>query len=104
MVTPGAPCESGSGTAVETRIDKIERRVDSGEIDVVFILCNEGQSPATAQINGEEFPRREGETLQELAERALQQYRMQHKPAHTFSVLIMDCRPLALASSERSNR
>ena len=104
MVTPGAPCESGSGTAAETRIDKVERRLDSGEIDVVFIISNEGQPPATARINGEEFPRREEETLQELAERALQQYRMQHKPAHTFSVLIMDCRPLALASSERSIR
>ena len=93
MATPGASCESEGGTAAETRIDKIERRLDSGEIDVVFIISNEGQPPATARINGEEFPRREEETLQELAERALQQYRMQHKPAHTFSVLIMDCRP-----------
>ena len=104
MATSGAPREAGGGTAVETRIDKIERRLESGEIDVVFILSNQGQSPATARINGEEFPRREEETLQELAERAWQQYRMQHKPAHSLSVLIMDCRPLALASSERSNR
>jgi folate-dependent phosphoribosylglycinamide formyltransferase PurN len=90
---PGAPCASGSGSSIETRIDKIERRLPGGEIDVVFILSNEGQSPATARINGEEFPRRKEETLQELAERALQQYRMQHKPANTISVLIMDCRP-----------
>jgi predicted RNA-binding protein Jag len=93
MATPGAPCEAGNGGAVETRIDKIERRLESGEIDVVFMLSNEGQAPASARINGEEFSRREEETLQELAERALQQYRMQHKPEHTLSVLIMDCRP-----------
>jgi hypothetical protein len=93
MATFGAPCEAGSGTAAETRVDKVERRLPGGEIDVVFILSNEGQSSATARINGEEFPRREDETLQELAERALQQYRMQHKPANTISVLIMDCRP-----------
>ncbi len=92
MANHGAACEAGSGTAVGTRIDKIERRLASGEIDVVFILSNEGQSPASARINGEEFPRREEETLQELAERALQQYRLQHKPAQTLSVLIMDCR------------
>ena len=93
MATLGAPREAGSGSAVETRIDKIERRLASGEIDVVFILSNEGQAPATARINGEEFPRREEETLQELAERALRQYRMQHQPAQAMSVLIMDCRP-----------
>ena len=93
MVTPGEPREAGSGSGVETRIDKIERRLASGEIDVVFILSNEGQAPTSARINGEEFSRRQEETLQELAERALQQYRMQHKPDHTLSVLIMDCRP-----------
>jgi hypothetical protein len=91
--TPGVPCASGSGTGIETRIDKIERRLPGGEIDVVFILSNKGQSPATARINGEEFARRKEETLQELAERALQQYRIQHKPANTISVLVMDCRP-----------
>jgi hypothetical protein len=93
MAIPGAPCEAGGGSAVETRVDKIERRLASGEIDVVFIISNEGQAPASARINGEEFSKREEETLQELAERALQQYRMEHKPAQTISVLIMDCRP-----------
>lgn len=78
---------------IETRIDRIERSLASGEIDVVFVITTEGQAPRAARINGEEFSRREGETLEDLADRALQQYRMRHKPASDFSVLIMDCRP-----------
>lgn len=78
---------------VETRVDKIERRLASGEIDLVFVITNEGCPPQTARINGEQFSRQEDETLQDLADRALQQYRMQHKPANHVSVLIMDCRP-----------
>ena len=78
---------------IETRIDKIERRLDSGEIDLVFVITNEGRSPQAARIDGERFSRQEDETLQDLADRALQQYRMQHKPANEVSVLIMDCRP-----------
>lgn len=78
---------------IETRIDKIERQLASGEIDMVFVITNEGDSPRTARIDGETFSRREDETLQALADRALQQYRMQHKPANNISVLIMDCRP-----------
>lgn len=78
---------------IETRVDKIERRLASGEIDLVFVITNEGCSPESACINGERFPRQEEETLQDLADRALQQYRKQHKPAHPVSVLIMDCRP-----------
>ncbi len=89
----GAPQDSGAGSTVETHIAKIERRLAGGEIDVVFIISNDGQLPANARIHGEEFSRREGETQQELAERAWRQYRMQHKPEHAVSVLIVDCRP-----------
>lgn len=78
---------------IETRIDRIERSLASGEIDVVFVITKEGHRPRTARINGEEFSIEEGESPQELADRALQQYRMRHKPASDFSVLIMDCRP-----------
>lgn len=78
---------------IETRIDKIERHLARGEIDLVFVITNEGDSPQTARINGEKFSRQEDETLQDLADRALQQYRMQHKPDNNVSVLIMDCRP-----------
>jgi len=78
---------------IETRIDKIERHLASGEIDLVFVITSEGDSPQAAYINGEQFSRREDETLQDLADRALQQYRRQHKPANHVSVLIMDCRP-----------
>jgi hypothetical protein len=78
---------------IETRVDKIERRLASGEIDLVFVITNEGCPTRSARINGEQFPRQEDETLQDLADRALQQYRMQHKPARNVSVLIMDCRP-----------
>ena len=78
---------------IETRIDKIERHLAGGEIDLVFVITNEGYSPRTARINGEQFSTQEDETLQDLADRALQQYRMQHKPANHVSVLIMDCRP-----------
>ncbi|MDP2240650.1 MAG: hypothetical protein Q8K18_10890 [Burkholderiales bacterium] len=77
---------------IETHIDKIERHLDSGEIDLIFVITNEGYSPQTARIHGEKFSRQEDETLQDLADRALQQYRMQHKPAKKVSVLIMDCR------------
>jgi hypothetical protein len=78
---------------IEPRIDKLERRLASGEIDVVFIISNEGQAPTTARLNGEEYSRRDGETLHELAERAWRQYRTQHQPVHKFSVLVLDCRP-----------
>jgi len=78
---------------IETRIDKIERHLASGEIDLVFVITNEGYSAQTARIHGEKFSRQEDETLQDLADRALEQYRMQHKPASNVSVLIMDCRP-----------
>jgi hypothetical protein len=77
---------------IETRIDKIERHLASGEIDLVFVITNEGDSPPTAQVNGEQFSRQEDETLQDLADRALQQWRMPHKPANNVSVLIIDCR------------
>ena len=78
---------------IETRIDKIERQLASGEIDLVFVITNEGCPPQAARINGEKFSRQEDETLQDLADRALQQYRMRHEPADNVSVLIMDCRP-----------
>ncbi len=79
---------------IETRIDKIERHVARGEIDLVLVITNEGCPPQTARINGEQFSRQEDETPQDLAERALQQYRMQHRPGNNVSVLIMDCRPV----------
>ncbi len=77
---------------IKTRIERIDRSLASGEIDVVFVITNDGEAPRTARINGEEFPRQEGESLQDLTERALQQYRLLHKPTSDFSVLIMDCR------------
>ena len=78
---------------IETRVDKIERRLASGEIDLVFVITNEGCPPRTARINGEQFSRQDDETLQDLADRALQKYRIRHKAANPVSVLIMDCRP-----------
>lgn len=77
---------------IETRIDRIERRLAGGETDVVYVITREGYSPRIARINGEEFPRQEGETLQDLADRALEQYRTRYKPVDKVSVLIMDCR------------
>lgn len=78
---------------IETRIDKIERRLASGSIDLIFAITNEDCSPRDARINGGTFSRQEDETLQDLADRVLQQYRMPHKPANNVSILIMDCRP-----------
>jgi len=77
---------------IETRVDRIERRLAGGETDVVYVITREGYSPRIARINGEEFPRQEGETLQDLADRALEQYRTRYKPVEKVSVLIMDCR------------
>ncbi|TSA42106.1 MAG: hypothetical protein D4R58_00640 [Betaproteobacteria bacterium] len=77
---------------IETRVDKIERHLANGEIDLVFVITNEGCPPQSVRINGERFSRQEDETLQDLADRALQQYRMQHKPTNNVSVLIVDCR------------
>ena len=77
---------------IETRIDRIERRCANGEIDVVYVITREGYSPRLAWINGAEFPRQDGETLDDLADRALQQYRVRYKPKDNVSVLIMDCR------------
>ena len=77
---------------IETRVDRIERRLAGGETDVVYVITREDYSPRIARINGEEFPRQEGETLQDLADRALQPYRTRYKPVDKVSVLIMDCR------------
>ena len=77
---------------IETRIDRIERRRANGEIDVVYVITREGYSPRLAWINGEEFPRQDGETLHDLTDRALQQYRVRYKPKDNVSVLVMDCR------------
>jgi hypothetical protein len=77
---------------LETRIDRIERRLAGGEIDVVYVITREGYSPRLAWINGEEFPRQDGESLPDLTDRALQQYRVRCKPKDNVSVLIMDCR------------
>ncbi len=76
----------------ETRIDRIERRTAAGELDVVYVITREGHAPRNAWIDGETFPRNEGESLQELADRAWQQYRLRRKPKENVSVLIMDCR------------
>lgn len=75
-----------------TRIDKIVRRLPAGEIDVVFVISNEGATPAAAQIRGETYAREESESLPDFADRALIQYRSQHKPIDNVSVLVMDCR------------
>jgi hypothetical protein len=77
---------------IETRIDRIERRLADGAIDVVYVITREGYSPQLAWINGEEYPRQEGETLHDLTDRALLQYRVRCKPKDNVSVLIMDCR------------
>ena len=77
---------------IETRIDRIERRLAGGEIDVIYVVTREGYSPRLAWINGEEFPRQAGETFRALTDRALQQYRMRYAPKDDVSVLIMDCR------------
>ena len=78
---------------IENRIDKIERRLASGEVDLIFVITTEGCTPQTARIDGEKFWRQEGETPHDLADRAVRQYRMQHKPVDNVSVLVMDCRP-----------
>lgn len=77
---------------IETRVDRIERRTTGGEIDVVYVITREGYPPRNAWINGETFPRNEGESLEDLADRAWQQYRLRCKPKDNVSVLIMDCR------------
>ena len=77
---------------IETRIDRIKRYHAGGEIDVVYVITREGYSPRLACINGEEFSRQDGETLHDLTDRALQQYRVRYKPKDNVSVLIMDCR------------
>lgn len=77
---------------IETRVDRIKRHLASGEIDLVYVITDEGCSPESARIDGEQFSRHDDETLQDLADRALQDYRRQHKPANHVSVLIMDCR------------
>jgi hypothetical protein len=77
---------------IDSRIDRIERRLDGGRIDVVYVITREGHSPCIARINGEEFPKQECETLQDLIDRTLQQYRTRHEPVEQVSVLIMDCR------------
>ena len=76
----------------ENRVDRIERRLATGEIDVVFIISDEACAPTVARINGEEFIRQGNETLHDLADRALRLYRTQHKPTDDISVVIMDCR------------
>jgi len=77
---------------IETRIDRIERRLASGEIDVVYVITREGYLPRIARINGEEFPRQEGEFLPALTDRVLVEYRTRYRPVEKVSVLIMDCR------------
>jgi hypothetical protein len=76
----------------ENRVDRMERRLATGEVDVVFIISDDGRTPEIARINGEEFARHESETLQSLADRALRAYRSSHAPTEDVSVLIMDCR------------
>jgi hypothetical protein len=82
----------GTSMIIETRIDRIERRRDSGKIDVVYVITREGHSPRLAWINGEEFPRQDGETIHDLTDRALRQYRVRYQAKDNVSVLIMDCR------------
>ena len=63
--------DGGASMVIETRIDRIERRRASGEIDVVYVITREGYSPRLARLNGEEFPRQDGETLHDLADRCI---------------------------------
>jgi len=54
--------DRGTSTVIETRIDRIERRRASGEVDAVYVITREGYSPQLAWINEEEFHRQDGET------------------------------------------
>ena len=77
---------------IDTYINRIERRLDGGKVDVVYVITREGYTPRKAWINGETFPRQDGETLEELADRAAGEYRLRCQPKENVSVLIMDCR------------
>ncbi len=75
-----------------TQINRIERRFGSGRIDVVYVITSEDQAPRKAWINGETFPRNDGESVEELADRAVSEYRLRFPSNDNVSVLIMDCR------------
>jgi hypothetical protein len=75
-----------------TQINRIERRFGSGHIDVIYVITSEDQPPRKAWINGETFPRQDGESVEDLADRAASEYRLRCPPQDNVSVLIMDCR------------
>jgi hypothetical protein len=84
--------ESEDTMSIETHINRIERRLDDGKMDVIYVITREGHPPRKAWINGETFPRQDGETVEELADRAVVEYRLRCQPRENVSVLIMDCR------------
>ena len=77
---------------VDTHVNRFERRLDSGKVDVIYVITREGHAPQRAWINGETFPRQDGETVEDLADRAAAEYRVRSQPRDNVSVLIMDCR------------
>ncbi len=77
---------------MDTHIDRIERPLGGGILDVVYVITRNGYEPSKAWINGETFPRNDGETIEELADRAVAEYRLRCPPKDGVSVLIMDCR------------
>ena len=75
-----------------TQINRIERQFGSGKVDVIYVITRDGHAPRTAWINGETFARQDGESLEDLADRAASEYRLRCPPKDNVSVLIMDCR------------
>jgi hypothetical protein len=77
--------------ASATCIDKLNRSLPGGAVDVVFVVRRESAAPRSAWITGEEFPRRPEESVDALVERALRDYRLKHPPRERVSALIVDC-------------
>jgi hypothetical protein len=78
--------------SVHTQINRIERRLESGNVDVIYVITQDGCQPRSAWINGESFPRHDNESVEDLADRAATEYRWRRPPTDNVSVLIMDCR------------
>jgi hypothetical protein len=74
-----------------SRIDKLNRTLPTGEVDVVFVVRREDRAPRAAWITDEEFPRRPHESVEALVDRALRHYRLDHPPRDPVSALIVDC-------------
>lgn len=73
------------------RIDKMHRRLPTGEVDVVFVVRREDRQPSAARIADEEYPRYPDEGVDALVDRALRGYRDKHPARQPVSALIVDC-------------